>query len=215
MSLASDTLPLLPSESAVLLTPQITVTPENSSIDAGNCSLWVAVEVSGVLRNADKDQVIELRSTGPMSAQLSGMCPFICQCLTHTERLIHKLAGIWRYGYLHSMRIDILPARNCFITELVGDLHNGDPLRVGETRLILARVSLCRTMASPHIKESSSEELIADLENDLGGTLTPYLNVRLTYKHSGFLNYEIPLLASDGMNSHTTQLQTDASAVIR
>ena len=113
------------------------------------------------------------------------------------------------------MRIDILPACNCFVTELVGDLHDANPIHVGETRLILARISLCRSMSSSHIKESSSDELIADLERDLADTLTPYLQVRLTYRHSGFLEYETPLLTSDGMSSHATQLQTDASAVIK
>jgi hypothetical protein len=113
------------------------------------------------------------------------------------------------------MRIDILPARNCFVTELVGDLHDANPIHAGDTRLILARISLCKSISSSRIKESSSHELIADLERDLGDTLTPYLKVRFTYKHSGFLDFEAPVLTSDGMNSHATQLQTDASAVIR
>jgi len=112
------------------------------------------------------------------------------------------------------MRIDILPARNCFVTELVRDLHDAYPIHAGDTRLILAKISLCRSVSSC-IKESSSDELIADLERDLGNTLTPYLKVRLTYKHSGFLEYETPLLTSNGMSSHVTQMQTDATAVIR
>lgn len=123
--------------------------------------------------------------------------------------------GTWRYGYLHSMRIDLLPARNCFITDLVGDLHDANPIRAGETRLILARISLSKSMSHSRIRESSSDELIADLESDLGNTLAPYLDVRVTYKHSGFLDYEYPFLTSDGMTSHTTQLQTDAKAIIR
>lgn len=124
-------------------------------------------------------------------------------------------AGLCRYGYLHSLRIDLLPARNCFVTELVGDLHDANPLHAGETRLILVRLSLCRSMSSSHVKESSSDELIADLELDLADTITPYLHVRLTYKHSVFVDYDNPLLSSDGMSSHTTQLQTDANAVIK
>ena len=94
-------------------------------------------------------------------------------------------------------------------------MHDANPLYAGETRLILVRISLCRSMTSSHSKESSSDELIADLELDLADTLTPYLQVRLTYKHSGFLDYDNPFLSSDGMSSHTTQLQTDANAVIR
>jgi hypothetical protein len=35
------------------LCPQIKITPEVNSLDNGNCDLWVAVEVTGVLHKAD------------------------------------------------------------------------------------------------------------------------------------------------------------------
>jgi hypothetical protein len=84
ISFASDTVPLLASEGAALLCPQITVTPEVSSVDSGNCMLWVAVEVSGFLRNAEKNQAFDVPSShsGPMNAQLSGTYPSTCECLT-------------------------------------------------------------------------------------------------------------------------------------
>ena len=81
-SFESDTLPLLPPETVVLLTPRITITPEVPSIDAGHCMLWVAVEVSGILRNAEKNQIIELRSSGPTEAQISSGCPMFRRRLT-------------------------------------------------------------------------------------------------------------------------------------
>lgn len=36
-----------------VLCPQISVTPESASVDAGVCTLWAAVEITGVLRKAD------------------------------------------------------------------------------------------------------------------------------------------------------------------
>ena len=54
------------------------------------------------------------------------------------------------------------------------------------------------------LSASTSDKLIADLENNLGHTLTPYLSVRLTYKHSGF--------ESDGS---VTAIQTEATASIQ
>jgi len=50
---------------------------------------------------------------------------------------------------------------------------------------------------------SATDKLIADLENHLGDTLTPYLSVRLSYKHTGF---EI-----DGL---TTAIHTETTASI-
>jgi len=97
ISYASDTVPLLASEEAALLCPQITVTPEVSSVDSNNCMLWVAVEVSGVLRNAEKSQTFDVPSShsGPMNAQLSGTYPPTCGSLgdIHFLLLVHLRAN--------------------------------------------------------------------------------------------------------------------------
>jgi hypothetical protein len=89
---------------------------------------------------------------------------------------------------------------------------------VGETHLILAKLRLGKvTKASSHVRESStSDEIMADLENHLGGAITSYLTVQLTYKHSGFLNYKPTTIDWEGgMSSQMTKLQTEASAFIK
>lgn len=40
-------------EDAFVLCPQISVTPESTSVNAGVCTIWAAVEITGVLRRAD------------------------------------------------------------------------------------------------------------------------------------------------------------------
>lgn len=53
--------------------------------------------------------------------------------------------------------------------------------------MLIIKVKLCLSpLAAPF--STPSDRLIADLENHLGNTLTPYLTVRLTCKHSGFEN---------------------------
>jgi hypothetical protein len=121
-----------------------------------------------------------------------------------------------RYGRLHSMRFDLIPARDCTVTQIIGDLHEAKTIRVSETHLILAKIRLSKIALSSHVRETSSDELMADLENHLGDTITPYLTVQLTYQHSSFLNQNAVSLSSDGgMSSHTTRLQTRATATIK
>jgi hypothetical protein len=54
---ASDTTSITSNENVFVLSAQITVTPEVTSVDNGNCDLWVAIEVTGVLQKADGRQV--------------------------------------------------------------------------------------------------------------------------------------------------------------
>ena len=116
------------------------------------------------------------------------------------------------------MRIDLITTRDSSVLEVIGNLHESNIVYAGETHLILVKLRIAKvSRATSHIRESStSDEIMADLENHLGGAVTSYLTVRLTYKHSGFLNYR--RVATDwegGMSSHTTRLQTEASAFIK
>ncbi|RDL35822.1 uncharacterized protein BP5553_06434 [Venustampulla echinocandica] len=183
---------------SLVLSPRVVVTPEVSSVDLDKCSFWLAIEIRGVVRHADgrlkPDDGLSESSTTFINAQSSGP---------------------GQYGYLHSMRIDLLPAHNCFITELIGDLDDSSIFQANQTRLILARISLGECDFFPNLTSPFSEELLSDLEKHLGDTLTTYLTIRLTYKHSGFPDNESPVSFCGGGALHTTQLQTDATAVIR
>ncbi|KAI9054922.1 hypothetical protein LZ554_002065 [Drepanopeziza brunnea f. sp. 'monogermtubi'] len=176
-----------------VLCPQITITPEFSSVDTGNCFLWVAIEITGTLQKADG---CENRDSG---GRLSNA----------------HISDLWPYGRLHSMRIDLHPGRGCLVSEIIGDLHKTKMVRAGETQLILAKIRFSKFVPPTHLRESSSDGLIAQLENDLGDTLTPYLTVRLTYKHSAFPNIKGHATIAEGMSMHITRLQTEATAVIK
>ncbi len=110
------------------------------------------------------------------------------------------------------MRIDLHPGQGCFISEGIGDLHEMKKIRANETVLVLAKIRLGKVSRS-HIRESS-DDLMVDLANELGETITSYLTVQLTYKHSGFSNYKKQPPNSVGLISHLTRIQTEATAVI-
>jgi hypothetical protein len=113
------------------------------------------------------------------------------------------------------MRIEIIPGPGCQLIDLVGDLHTATAMQAGGTRLVAAKLVLEKCEPSLRIKDTISDSLMAELENDLGHTLTPYLNVRLTYRHSSFPQLKPGSMASQGLTSHVTNLQTEATAVIK
>lgn len=117
------------------------------------------------------------------------------------------------YGRLHNMRIELMPGPGCRVLDLVGDLHSATAMQAGETRLITAKLGFDKSEPSPPMRTTTSDNLMAELENDLGHTLTTYLYARLTYRHSGFppLNNKL----SEGLNSHVTNLTTQATAAIK
>jgi len=46
------------------------------------------------------------------------------------------------YGSLFALEIELLPARNCSIPEIFGNLHDLRTIGVNETHLILVRIPL-------------------------------------------------------------------------
>lgn len=113
------------------------------------------------------------------------------------------------------MRIELIPGPGCRLTELIGDLHTTKAVKPGQTRLIVAKICLSKAELSSRHKNSLSDSLFSELENDLGHTMTRYLTVRLTYKHSGFPEVKEISDGQDGLHSHITRLQTEATFSIK
>lgn len=159
-----------------ILGPRIVVTPELSCVGEGVCTLWVAVEITGV-----------------------GSHKSFNECL-------------------HSMQVCLVAGQDCVVSEIVGNLYELKTVRLHETHLILAKIRL-PLVARPTPERirgcGTSEELIADLETELGNCFSSYLTVRLTYEHSGFSNPPYTMNSDCGLSFHTTTLQTEATAYIR
>ena len=116
------------------------------------------------------------------------------------------------------MRIDLLPGRDCMISEIFGDLRDLKTLRAKETFLVLAKVRLRTIISSQENAREAAvpDDLIAGLESDLSNITAPYLMIRVTYKHSGFLE-QLPstLPTETGMSKYSTRMQSEATAVIQ
>ncbi len=154
--------------------------------------------------------------------------------------------GAARFGYLYDVDIEVLPTLNSSIIEVLGSIpsptyvtdyppfHSAPPrdtqdakmprrtLIPGARLLLLVHVRLdvhrpSQTTRSGHQRQKS-EDLIDDLELQLGNTATEYLQIRLTYCHSGFPQQDANSarnIPSPRGTSVRTRLETVATAAIK
>lgn len=112
------------------------------------------------------------------------------------------------------MGVDLEAGDGCLIEEVVGDLYTRK-LRASETHLILVKLQVDELLSTPDIMTTDPDQLMAGLENDLGDALTRYLTVQLTYKHSGFTEYDLENPTLGGTFVHATFMQTEAKVAIK
>ncbi|PQE33351.1 ubiquitin-conjugating enzyme protein [Rutstroemia sp. NJR-2017a WRK4] len=183
-----------------VLCPHISVTPESTSVHAGMCTLWVAIEITGVLRRADGSG-----GSAEMSRAYS------------TQNLAPQYNDLRGYGSLHNIAVELQPGLDCIIIDQPDDLFQAKTIRVSETLLMLVKIGLNKIKVPvSHEKETSTDELIDDLKDILGDTTTKYLTIKLNYRHSAFLNLRAPLLKGNNklLPQHTL-LETKATATVK
>jgi hypothetical protein len=88
-------------------------------------------------------------------------------------------------------------------------------LYLGQTKLFLAKVKLSNPKRSSHHVIESSNELIADLESQLGNMTTEYLAVGISYKHSAFPTSRGSIAPPIGLTYRGTTIKIEAHAAIR
>ncbi|KAI8944930.1 hypothetical protein F4801DRAFT_159494 [Xylaria longipes] len=125
-----------------------------------------------------------------------------------------RVGSVSRFGYLYNLQVDVFPTSQTAVIEIIED-DRKRILNLGSTILVLAKVKIDRRRPRQPKRAivRKSNELIADLESELGLARIKYLQVRLQYHHSGFstLNDATPM---DGTTDYQTQLKTTATGVI-
>ncbi|RKF78660.1 putative ubiquitin-conjugating enzyme protein [Golovinomyces cichoracearum] len=185
------------SKSVYILCPEIAITPEVSSVDISDSSLWVAVEVKGILKKVNGD-----KQTGYKKEK-------------NRESESFKSQDLEKYGRLESMQVDIEAGSGCFVSDIIKSNCGLLSIKANETHLFLVRLRFNVAAAQTYSKNVSLDGLISELQNDLGESWSQYLSVRLSYRHSGFDVTRFPPINTTGINSHITKLQTEATALIK
>ncbi|RYP52401.1 hypothetical protein DL768_002432 [Monosporascus sp. mg162] len=180
-----------------LLVPNISITPEERTLKEVQSSMWVAIEISGQL------------SKPSVPDDAHGM-----QGLNNFMPVHHGGGDLSRYGYLYDIKIDVLPTAHSSVTDVIdGGTRMISP---GSSLLILAYVDVgaSEPPQTNGKRKHEPDDLIADLEFQLGSVKTEYIQVRLSYCHSGFPMLE-DVSTTSGISSRRSRLETTAVGVIK
>ncbi|RYP79063.1 hypothetical protein DL771_000041 [Monosporascus sp. 5C6A] len=180
-----------------LLVPEISITPETRTLKDVQSSMWVAIEISGQLSKPSvPDDVHSM------------------QGLNNFMPVHHGGGGLSRYGYLYDIKIDVLPTTHSSITDIIDD--GTRMISPGSSLLILAyiEVDAFKPPQGSGKPKHEPDDLIADLEFQLGSVKTEYIRVRLSYCHSGFPMLE-DVSTTSGISSRQSRLETTAVGVVK
>ncbi|KAK4251524.1 hypothetical protein C7999DRAFT_27941 [Corynascus novoguineensis] len=190
-----------PRTATCVLVPQIVVTPESGIVDEGTVTIWVAVQ---------------------LSARVSGaVVPKPGLDVVKNER---SSLDALRYGFLYDVSVELLPAGESTIVEVLDDKACLKVLHPDSRVLFVAHIRLgplAHHRPRTHVRQNS-DDLIEDLEHELGGTVTEYLRVCVTYRHSEFPQKRKQTTErrsctpfDDGVSNVQTTIRTTLTASIR
>ncbi|KAI0100599.1 hypothetical protein GGR51DRAFT_563933 [Nemania sp. FL0031] len=180
-----------------LLVPRISITPEVQSFDGAVFTIWAAIEIS-------------IQLSRPHTDSLPHSHPDNSFLLSNPLRV----GSVSRFGYLYNLQVDVFGVPKTAIIEVINGEKKGN-LHLGSTMLVLAKVHISHTQQrqSGGTIARKSNELIADLESELGVASVRYLRVRLRYHHSGF-PLSNSITPTGGTVGCQTCLETTATGVI-
>ncbi|KAL7804355.1 hypothetical protein V8C43DRAFT_320785 [Trichoderma afarasin] len=198
-SLLSDS--SLPEKPGLVLSPYIRVESETVGVSKGQQHLWAAVEVSGTLSTASNEPETEPQTT-----------PYLDQ----DTRL--------RFGYLYDLTVDILPTPKSSLLQITCQQQFPITMFAGSSVLLLVHVVCQLGIGSSsslsfapkqhkHIRQRS-DELMEDLELQLGDSLMTYMSIRVSYSHSAFPSKSTSVSTVE-TSAFQTKLSTTAEAAIK
>ncbi|KAK4176706.1 hypothetical protein QBC36DRAFT_300905 [Triangularia setosa] len=202
-----------PPTSPLVLVPKIVVTPEHKALDEGAVSLWAAVQLSTQISRANAPVQQGRGDEG---------CGWVGE---HGHE--PSPPDLFRYGCLYDVSVEILSTGRSSIVEVVDDKACAiSTLYPGSRLLVVAHVRLFPSANTHRLRRNahqSSDDLMEDLEHHLGSTMTEYLQVRITYRHSGFPQQQQQQMRNmamkngfnNGIANVQTSIQTTAVAVIK
>ncbi|KAL7916092.1 hypothetical protein GGI35DRAFT_18957 [Trichoderma velutinum] len=188
-------------KSALVLSPYVRVVSETVGVSEGQQHLWAAVEVSGRLFTVRNEPEIEPQTT-PYSDQDTYL----------------------RFGYLYDLTVDILPTSKSSLLQTTCQQQFPITMFAGSSVLLLVHVACQLQLESSssfssvlkqhkHIRQRS-DELMEDLQLQLGDSLMTYMSIHVSYSHSAFPSKSASVGAVELSSIHT-KLSTTAEAAIK
>ncbi|KAI1365481.1 hypothetical protein F5Y08DRAFT_174041 [Xylaria arbuscula] len=196
-SFSSIPTPIDYGDDCLLLVPFVSITPEVITLHNGISTVWAAMEISVRL---------SLPYDNDMPTSQSNAGNFLSNPL--------RVGSVARFGTIYDLQTDVIPVPHTTVVRVIKDSQKRS-LGLGSAMLILAKIRTDnRRRQSNTSVVQQSNELIADLENELGAAVVRYIQVRLRYNHSGFpvSHHAAP---TEGTTDWQTRLETTVTGVIK
>ncbi|PNY29381.1 Uncharacterized protein TCAP_00706 [Tolypocladium capitatum] len=213
---AQDTQPFV-------LSPCICITSEPTTPEHGPQAMWAAIEVSGRLsripssRSPSKSSSESRSMTGSFINPQLGYCSMSDTCLEVV--LTSKTDRFFEFGCLYNLTVDVLPASGTTVVQVLQEQAFPTTIYAGSSVFLLAKIQMDpekarRRSGNGHVRQKS-DELMEDLELQLGSSVVGYMHIRVSYSHSAFPEYSSAEADTVGVSSLRSRLETTATATLK
>ncbi|ERS97710.1 hypothetical protein HMPREF1624_05881 [Sporothrix schenckii ATCC 58251] len=198
-----------------ILIPIVSVTPECRTVEGDVNSFWVAIELF-----AHVTQPLDTGSSRDHRFRQDYHQASTSSFATDDDQ------GLYRFGYISDMDIKIVSSYQSEILEVIGKSPSLLTLLPGSRRLMVVHIHLDMTKKKqaaesqeyrPLSHSSTSDQLLEDLELHLGSTSQEYMQIQLTYSHSGFPKRDVgrdPMDRDGGCVEVRTTIETTVTALV-
>ncbi|ODA78032.1 hypothetical protein RJ55_06635 [Drechmeria coniospora] len=132
---------------------------------------------------------------------------------------IHNRHRFFEYGCLYDLTVEIVPTAGTSIVQSFEEQAFPTTIYAGSSAFLLAHIRVdCgmtgRSSGPGHIRHQS-DELMEDLELQLGSCVAGHMHVRVSYSHSAFPKRAGSEAEATGVSSMRSSLQTTATATLK
>ncbi|KND92999.1 hypothetical protein TOPH_02247 [Tolypocladium ophioglossoides CBS 100239] len=133
--------------------------------------------------------------------------------------LTSKADRFFEFGCLYDLTVDVLPASGTTVVQVLQEQAFPTTIYAGSSVFLLANIQIDpektkRRSGNGHVRQKS-DELMEDLELQLGSSMVGYMHIRVSYSHSAFPEYSSAEAATAGVSSLRSRLETTATANLK
>ncbi|KAF4975813.1 hypothetical protein FZEAL_7432 [Fusarium zealandicum] len=192
-----------------VLVPHVVITPQVTALEGGQHDLWAAIEIIGRLWPVAKKRA----EPGPRLGR-SDLFKDQAGLSEYDQR-----GGPFEFGRLDNLSVQVRPTANSSLIRVLQNQTFPMALPPGSSILLLAQVQInvkpaTRKKKSGHCRQIS-DDLIEDLETELGGSQMGYMEVQLSYRHPAFPTSRDVDITGDRISSIQSKIETAATASVK
>ncbi|KAG5971659.1 hypothetical protein E4U58_007270 [Claviceps cyperi] len=209
---------------AYILSPRIVITAHNGETLGENTRVWAAVEICRKL-----SQISSSSSSAMASSSFSSSTTTIPPCSTGAEEdtqggrqssggtfVDHKIDRFFDFGCLYDLTAEVHSTQDATVVEVIQEQSWPTTIYAGTSVLLIVHLQLNAADKQDARGRSRcrSEELMDELELQLGDVQTQLMSVKISYLHSAFPKINNPCSTEDGLCHLESRMETTATAAL-